>query len=97
MAPKPLMVKCTMDGGQVDVVSLDLAQGRATLLSVSPALIGTSHTTPTEYEVQFEPGPEGAARLHIKINRYSLRATRESATGAGALSGTCARFTGRPL
>lgn len=103
MAPKPLMVKCTMEGDQIDVVSLDLARGQARLLSVAPALTGTSHTTETEYEALFQPGPEGAPRLHIKINRYSFRATREpgrrdAAAGAASHStGTCERYRGRPL
>ena len=105
MAPKPLMLKCTMEGDQIDVVSLDLARGQARLLSVAPPLTGTSHTTETEYEVMFQPGPEGAPRLHIKINRYSFRAMREPGRhGAGAAdatgshsTGTCERYKGRPL
>jgi hypothetical protein len=105
MAPKPVIVKCTMEGDQVDVVSLEPARGRATLLSVSPPLEGTSHATPSEYEASFQPGPEGAPRLHIKINRYTLRATREpgrhgggAAAGTGSHSnGTCERFKGKPL
>jgi hypothetical protein len=105
MAPKPLVVACTMEKDQIDVVRLDLARGQATLLSVSPALAGTAHATPTEYEVLFQPGPAGASRLLIKINRYSFRATRElgpqageAATTVGPRStGTCQRYKGTPL
>ena len=105
MAPKPLMLKCTSEGDQIDVVSLDLARGQARLLSVAPPLTGTSHATETEYEAMFQPGPEGARRLHLKINRYSFRATREpgrhSAGAAEATTshstGTCERYKGRPL
>lgn len=68
--PKPLFVACTMEKDQIDVVRLDLARGQATLLSVSPALPGTAHASPTEYEVLFRPGPDGASQLLIKINRY---------------------------
>jgi hypothetical protein len=105
LPPKPLMVKCAMEGGQLDVVSLDLAAGRATLLSVAPPLAGTAQATQTEYDVLFQPGPEGSPRLHIRINRYSFRATREpgghgsgaaQATGSHA-TGTCERYQGRPL
>ena len=105
MAPKPLVVACTMEQDQIDVVRLDLGQGQATLLSVSPALAGTAHASPTEFEVLFQPGPEGATRLLIKINRYSFRATRElgphaGETGAAAAShstGTCERYKAKPL
>ena len=105
MAPKPLVVACTMEKGQIDVVRLDLARGQATLLSVSPALAGTAHASPTEYEVVFQPGPDGASRLLIKINRYSFRATRElgpqvgeaAAIAAQRSTGTCERHRGRPL
>ena len=105
MAPKPVIVKCTMEGDQVDVVSLEPGRGRATLLSVSPPLAGTSHVTPSEYEASFQPGPEGVPRLHIRINRYTLRATREpgrhavgAVAGTGSpSSGTCERFKGKPL
>ncbi len=104
-APKPLVVACTMDKDQIDVVRLDLARGQATLLSVSPALAGTAHASPTEYEVLFQPGPDGASQLLIKINRYSFRATRElgpqaaeAAAAAGPRStGRCERYKGRPL
>ena len=105
MAPKPLVVACTMEKGQIDVVRLDLARGQATLLSVSPALAGTAHASPTEYEVLFQPGPDGASRLLIKINRYSFRATREleppaaeaTAIAAQRSAGTCERHKGKPL
>lgn len=105
MAPKPLVVACTMEKDQIDVVRLDLGQGQATLLSVSPALAGTAHASPTEFEVLFQPGPEGATQLLIKINRYSFRATRElgphvGETGAIAgshLTGTCERYKAKPL
>jgi hypothetical protein len=96
------MLKCTI-GDQIDVVSLDLATGRATLLSVAPPLTGTAQATQTEYEALFQPGPEGAPRLAIKINRYSFRARREPGPhGADAASGshpagTCERYKGRPL
>jgi hypothetical protein len=105
MPPKPLMLKCAMEGEQVDVISLDLATGRATLLSVAPPLAGTAQATQTEYDVLFQPGPEGSPRLHIRINRYSFRATREPGRhGAGAAdttgshsTGGCERYKGRPL
>ena len=104
-APKPLDVACRMEKDQIDVVRLDLARGQATLLSVSPALAGTARASPTEYEVLFQPGPDGASKLLIRINRYSFRATRElgpqaaeAATVAGPRStGTCERYKGRPL
>jgi hypothetical protein len=103
--PKPLTVACTMGQDQIDVVRIDLHQGQATLLSVSPALAGTAHASPTEFEVLFQPGPDGAPRLLIKINRYSFRATRElgphtGETGAVAGShstGTCERYRAKPL
>jgi len=103
--PKPLVVACTMDKDHVDMVALDARTGHATLLSVSPALTGTVHATPTEYEAVFQPGPEGVARLVIKINRYTLRATREAgarssetgATMSGSMTGTCVRSKAKPL
>ena len=105
MPPKPLVVACTMEKDQVDVVRLDLARGQATLLSVSPALAGTAHASPTEYEVLFQPGPDGASQLLIKINRYSFRATRElgpqtaeaAAVARQRSTGTCERYKGKPL
>ena len=104
-APKPLVVGCTMEQDQIDVVRLDLLRGQATLLSVSPALAGTAHASPTEFEVLFQPGPEGATRLLIKINRYSFRATRELGPHAGETgavpdsrsTGTCERYKAKPL
>ena len=104
-APKPLVVACTMEKDQIDVVRLDLARGQATLLSVSPALAGTAHASPTEYEVLFQPGPDGASQLLIKINRYSFRATRElkpQAAEAAVITdqrstGTCDRQKAKPL
>ena len=104
-APKPLVVTCTMEKDQIDVVRLDLARGQATLLSVSPALAGTAHASPTEYEVLFQPGPDGASQLLIKINRYSFRATRElgpqagepAATAGPRSTGTCERHKAKPL
>lgn len=104
-APKPLVVACTMEKDQIDVVRLDLARGQATLLSVSPALPGTAQASPTEYEVVFRPGPNGASQLLIKINRYSFRATRElgpQAAEAAAIAGqrstgTCERHKAKPL
>jgi hypothetical protein len=74
MPPKPVVVACTMEQEHMDVMRLDLRRGQATLLSVSPALTGTAHATPTEYEVLFQPGPDGASRLLIKINRDTFRA-----------------------
>jgi hypothetical protein len=104
-APKPLTVACTTEKDQIDVVRLDLRQGQATLLSVSPALTGKAAASPTEYEATFQPGPDGASRLVIKINRYTLRGTRELGTPAGAAApaegsrstGICERFTAKPL
>jgi hypothetical protein len=104
-APKPVVVACTMKKDQIDVVRLDLGRGQATLLSVSPALAGTARALPTEYEVLFQPGPDGASQLLIKINRYSFRATRElgpqaaeAAAVAGSRStGICERYKGKPL
>lgn len=102
-APKPLDVACRMEKDQVDVLRLDLARGQATLLSVSPALAGTAHASATEYELVFQPGPDGASRLLIKINRYSFRATRElgpaepAAVAGSRSTGTCERYKGRPL
>lgn len=104
-APKPLVVACTMEQDQIDVVRLDLLRGQATLLSVSPALAGTAHASPTEFEVLFQPGPEGATQLLIKINRYSFRATRELGPHAGETgavpdsrsTGTCERYKAKPL
>jgi hypothetical protein len=94
-----------MEKDQIDVVRLDLGRGQATLLSVSPALAGTAHASPTEYEVLFQPGPDGASQLLIKINRYSFRATRElgpraaeAAAVAGQRStGICERYKAKPL
>ena len=103
VAPKPLVVSCTMQGDQIDVISLDMNLGHATLLSVAPSLAGTARASPTEFEALFQPGPDGATRLLIKINRYSFRATRElgsqGAEGTAGLrsSGTCERYRGRPL
>ena len=105
MAPQPLVVACTMEKDQIDVLRLDLRKGHATLLSVSPALAGTAHASPTEYEALFQPGPDGASRLVIKINRYTFRATRElgshaaeaAATAAPRSTGTCERFKAKPL
>ena len=101
MAPKPVVAKCTMDGDQIDVVSLDPARGQATLLSVSPPLAGTAHASPTEYEALFQPGPDGASRWLIKINRYTFRATREVGADGGVVvpqsTGTCERYKGKPL
>jgi hypothetical protein len=102
---KPLLVSCTTDPDHIDVVSLDLRQQRATLLSVSPPLNGTAHGSPTEYEVLFQPGPDGAPRLLIKINRYTLRMTRElaprAAEGTAPTSppstGVCERYKTKPL
>ena len=104
-APKPLTVACKTEKDQLDVVRLDLRQGQATLLSISPALTGTASASPTEYEATFQPGPDGASRLVIKINRYTLRGTRELGAPAGAAAategsrstGTCERFTAKPL
>ena len=78
MPAKPLIVSCTTDGNQIDIVSLDPSHGQATLLSVSPPLSGQVHVSPTQYEVVFQPGPEGTSRLLLKINRYTFRATREN-------------------
>jgi hypothetical protein len=94
-----------MEGDRIDVVRLELARGQATLLSVSPALAGTAHASPTEYEVLFQPGPDGASQLLIKINRYSFRATRELGPQAGEATATpgprstgrCERYRGSPL
>jgi len=104
-AQKPLLVSCTTDANHIDVVGLDLRQQRATLLSVSPPLNGTAHASPTEYEVLFQPGPDGASRLLFKINRYTLRMTRELAPRAteGATpasppsTGVCERYRSKPL
>jgi hypothetical protein len=102
---QPLLVSCTTDASHVDVIGLDLRRGRATLLSVSPPLTGTAHASPTEYEVLFQPGPDGASRLLLKINRYTLRVTREprprnaeppQVTGESP-TGTCDRYRGKPL
>ena len=102
---QPLMVSCTTDSNHIDVIGLDLRQGRATLLSVSPPLTGTAHASPTEYEVLFQPGPDGASRLLLKINRYTLRVTREprprsaepASVTAEPSTGTCDRYRGKPL
>jgi hypothetical protein len=104
MPAKPLIVSCTTDGNQIDIVSLDPSHGQATLLSVSPPLSGQVHVSPTQYEVVFQPGPEGTSRLLLKINRYSFRATRETrepATAAGThgsqTAGACERYKAKPL
>jgi hypothetical protein len=104
MPAKPLLVSCTTDGNQIDIVSLDPSHGQATLLSVSPPLSGQVHVSPTQYEVVFQPGPEGTSRLLLKINRYSFRATRETgepATAAGThgsqTAGACERYKAKPL
>jgi hypothetical protein len=102
---KPLLVSCTTDKDRVDVVGLDPLRGRATLLSVSPPLTGTAHASPTEYEVLFQPGPDGASRLLLKINRYTYRVTREEGAPAaqsgagttGSSTGTCERYKAKPL
>jgi hypothetical protein len=102
---QPLLVSCTTDTTHVDVIGLDLRQGRATLLSVSPPLAGSAQASPTEYEVLFQPGPGGASRLLFKINRYTLRVTREqgprsSETGTASSApstGTCERYRAKPL
>jgi hypothetical protein len=104
MPAKPLIVSCTTDGNQIDIVSLDPSHRQATLLSVSPPLSGQVHVSPTQYEVVFQPGPEGTSRLLLKINRYSFRATRETgepATAAGThgsqTAGACERYKAKPL
>ena len=104
MPPKPLIVSCATDGNQIDIVSLDPSQGQATLLSVSPPLSGQVHVSPTQYEIVFQPGPDRTARLLLRINRYTFRATRETgepATAAGAAgsqtAGTCERYKAKPL
>jgi|SRR5688572_23393641 len=98
-------VMCTTERDQIDVVRSDMHRGQATLLSVSPPLAGTARASPTEYEVLFQPGPEGASRLLLKINRYTFRATRERGPHApeGAAvpdsrsTGTCERYKAKPL
>ena len=100
---KSLLVSCTTDKDHIDVISLDLRQQRATLLSASPPLTGTAHATPTEYEVLFQPGPDGTSRLQLKINRYTRRVTRESGprTAEAAVvapsTGTCDPYKAKPL
>ena len=102
---KLLLISCTTENDHIDVVGLDLLHQRAMLLSASPQLTGTAHGSPTEYEVLFEPGPAGAARLLLKINRYTHRVTRElgpraaeTAPGTAAPStGTCERYRAKPL
>ena len=104
MPAKPLIVSCTTDGNQIDIVSLDPSHGHATLLSVSPPLSGQVHLSPTQYEVVFQAGPEGTSRLLLKINRYSFRATRETGepataagTGGSQTAGACERYKAKPL
>ena len=105
MAPKPLVVKCSINGDLIDVVSLDIVRGQATLLSVSPPVTGSVRATPSEYEILFQPGPDGAPRLSLRINRYTFRAAREVGSGAapataGSASvstGTCERYKDKPL
>ena len=102
---KPLTVTCTCETGEIDVIGLDSKRGRATLLSVSPALTGSVKTSPTEYEVLFQPGPAGTPRLRLTINRYTFRATREpgahaadsGAAGPSVSTGTCERYKAKPL
>ena len=103
LPPKPLIVRCTTESNQIDVVDLDPKNGRATLLSVSPPLTGQVHVTPTEFEVVFQPGPGQTSRLLLKINRYTFRAAREAgaaapdAGAAGPQTGVCERFRDKPL
>ena len=104
MPAKPLIVSCATDGNQIDVVSLDPSQGQATLLSVSPPLSGQVHVSPTQYEIVFQPGPEGTSRLMLTINRYTFRATRGTGepataadTGGSRRAGTCERYKAKPL
>jgi hypothetical protein len=104
LPPKPLIVSCKTAGDQMDVVDLDPAGGHATLLSVSPALSGTVHASPTEFDVVFQPGPDKTPRLRLRINRYTFRATRETgeqATDAAAAGSQtvalCERFKAKPL
>jgi hypothetical protein len=102
---KPVMVACTTQPEQIlDVVRLNLRQGHATLLSVSPSRAGSVQVSPTEYDVTFEPGTDGAPRLRLRINRYTFRSTRQAGGGAGdavatgsALIGVCERYRGKPL
>ena len=100
---KPVIVSCTTQPDQiVDVVRLNLRQGHATLLSVSPPRTGAVHASPTEYDVTFEGGP-GASRLRLRINRYTMRSTREAGGGGeaaapvSAMPGLCERYRPKPL
>ena len=104
LPPKPLIVSGKTDSNQLDVVDLDPAANRATLLSVSPALAGTVQASPTEFDVLFQPGPDKTPRLRLRINRYTFRAMREAgepAADAGAAGSptvaTCERFKAKPL
>jgi hypothetical protein len=101
----PVTVTCTSEKDQIDIVGLHVSQGKATLLSVSPPLAGTVQASPTEYDVLFQPGPAGTPRLHLKINRYTFRMTREpgahaadaGAAGPSVSTGTCERYRVKPL
>lgn len=103
LPPKPLIVSCKSESDQVDVVDLDLARSKATLLSVSPPLSGTVQISPTEFDILFQPGPDQTPRLRLRINRYTFHVIREAgepATGAPAGSsqaGLCERYKAKPL
>lgn len=100
---KPLIVACTTQPDQiVDVVRLNVREEHATLLSVSPPRTGFVRASPTEYDVTFEAG-SGFSRLRLRINRYTLRSTRETAGGGEAatpvavMPGFCERYRTKPL
>jgi hypothetical protein len=104
LGQKPLVVSCTTEADQiVDVVRLDVRHGHATLLSVSPPRTGSVHASPTEYDVTFEAGPDGTSRLRLRINRYTMRSTREAGAGGeaaapvSAMPGHCERYRNKPL
>ena len=97
MAPKPASVACTAGNPPTrDYVRLEPSKNRATLLSASPARIGTVATSDTEYDTQFPAGEESPA-LRLRINRYSLEFTRDAGDGSSLVRGTCERFRERPL